>query len=130
MSLQRRRGARVQICGRKTVRDGRGNDVIAPDIDNLVEKRASIIWDRSNRAEVPGYQYVQVFRMIVDADVSEAELWGMVLWKGRWYDIVNPPEEHLGRPYHIRSVVALIREVPPGATDYLLPDGGGADGQG
>lgn len=118
MTLQRRRGDPVSVYGVKTVTDHRGNRVETPDPDTVVHTRASVIWDRSNRAEIPGYQWVQVFRVIINADLDLAQTWGLVRWRGKWWDIISPPEAHLGRPYHIRSTVALIRERPPGSTDF------------
>lgn len=113
MSRQRRRDhGTVEVWHRKIVLDRRGNRIIVADTDKPpIVARAAIVPDRSTRAEVPGQQTVEVYRILVDPDVRDVQLWGLIRWQGRYYDIANPAVLHLGTR-RTRHWTAYMRNRP------------------
>ena len=95
-SLQRRRGSILRVHTVRTVEDHRGNAIVTPD-GPAIEVRAAIIPDRSARAEVPGQMHIDVVKAITEADLSDVNLWSRVELDGRVWDVVAPPERHVGR---------------------------------
>ena len=112
MSLQRRRGQTATVYSTKVVEDKRGNKHITVDMTKPQTVRAAFIPDRSARAEVPGQQQINVFRMIVRADIEGVNLWSRVKWNGSEWDIVAPPAYHHGSR-QVRHWSLTIRERPP-----------------
>lgn len=113
MSVQRRRGQRALVYPEKHATDTRGNVMLAPDLDNPIEVRAAFIPQRGARAEVPGQVEVNVYRMILSADVEGLGLWSRVAWNGSEWDIVSPPAHRYGSR-HVRHVSVDVRERPNG----------------
>lgn len=96
MSYQRRRGQTVLVYLLTMITDQRGNDVLVPDLENPVTITAAAIPQRSQRAEVPGQQQIDVVRLIIPANIGDVGLWGRVLYQGDYWDIVAPPAYHHG----------------------------------
>lgn len=77
--------------------DRRGNPTYIPDEDNPEPVKAAFIPQRSSRAEVPGQQEIEVYRMIVDPEHGkDMSLWARVDWNGDSWDIQSPPLYHHG----------------------------------
>lgn len=111
MTVQRRRGQIARVCRLETVTDRRGNRTVAPDREHWTEVRAAFVPDRSSRAEVPGQQQINVWKMIVAADTPDVYMWNVVQWNGREWDIAAPPELHYGTR-RTRHYTVLLRERP------------------
>jgi hypothetical protein len=92
--------------------DNRGHSVRTPDADGPHEVVAAFIPQRSARAEVPGQQQINVYRMIVDANLTDVDLWSRVEWDGKTWDIVSPPAYHHGITRHTRHWSIDIRQRP------------------
>lgn len=117
MSVQRR-GRNAQDCViYKTVRftDDRGNEQFMVDLENGAPEKAAFIPVRSSRAEAPGQVEVDVYTMIVRADIPDVTLWSMVDWRGERFDVMSPPSYHHGTR-HVRHWSVEIRK-RPGALD-------------
>lgn len=110
-SVQRRRGQIAEVYAVKVVEDRRGNDVTVVDMDSKTVLRAAFIPDRSARAELPGQQQINVYKMILDHTIPGQELWSRVYWNGSWWDIVTPPGYHHGTK-HVRHNSLSIRQRP------------------
>jgi hypothetical protein len=96
VSVQRKRGETITIYRTATTTDKRGNIVIARTPLNPHEVRAAVIPQRSSEAQVPGQQQTDVVRLLVDADLPDVDLWSMVEFRGRQWDVVTPPALHVG----------------------------------
>src|SRR5699024_12459267 len=66
---------------------------------------------RSSRAEAPGQVEVNVYHMIVRADIPDVTLWSYVKWRGEMWDVSAPPEYHHGTR-HVRHWTVEIRKRP------------------
>lgn len=113
MSVQRRRGMPVVIYPQVRIVDARGNEQFVADRTRPVTGRAWAIPQRSSRAEVPGQVEVNVYRIGVDASLSETTLWAEVEWNGSDWDVAAPPAYHNGTR-HTRHWSIDIRERPHG----------------
>lgn len=96
MSWQRRRGQPALIWKTKTITDNRGNEVIIAEGVGPIAVKAAFIPQRSARAEVPGQTEINVYRMLVAADLPDVNLWSRVDWRGSKWDVVSPPAYHHG----------------------------------
>ena len=74
--------------------------------------------DRSARAELPGQQWINVYKMGTSANLAGVDMWSRVEWNGAWWDIVSPPEHHHGMRL-TQHWTFTIRQ---------RPDDGGLDG--
>ena len=110
-STQRRRGQVAEVYQTKVVTDRRGNEVTVVDDLSKTVIKAAFIPDRSARAELPGQQQIDVYRMILSHEVPGQELWSRVYWRGVWWDIVTPPGYHHGTK-HVRHNSLSIRQRP------------------
>lgn len=95
MSVQRRRGQKVVLYGRKTITDARGNQVVVVDWDAKYDTTAAVIPQRSSRAELPGQQQIDVVRLIVDR-LPNVGLWSEVQYEAATWDVIAPPAYHHG----------------------------------
>ena len=112
MSLQRRRGQYAEIYPSVLTEDNRGNELYVVDMEaDPIKVRAAFIPDRSARAEVPGQQEINVFSMILRADIPHLSLWSRVKWAGAEWDVVSPPALHFG-VRATRHVTLSIRRRP------------------
>lgn len=109
--VQRQRGERLEIYPVKTRVDRRGNTSEVPDIDAKLEVTAWVVPDRSSRAEVPGQQQINVYRIGTKADIGAVTLWSRIFWNGVWWDVVTPPAHHTGSR-HTRHWTITIRQRP------------------
>lgn len=123
MTVQRRRGQVVKVWKTETLTDRRGNTVQASEgVDSPpVLVRAAFIPQRSSRAEVPGQQSINIYRMIIDADLEGVGLWSRIEWRGAIWDPITPPEYHQGTR-QTRHWSIDIRERPAGKLPWLLGD--------
>lgn len=110
MSVQRRRGVPIRISKEKQVTDRRGNQVMVPDLDNWHETNASIAPRRGSRAELPGYQAIDVYVITIPV-LDGIGLWSRVEWDGKQWDVIIPPQYHHGLP-RTRHYSMEIRERP------------------
>lgn len=110
--MQRRRGevAEIHLVTKRT--DARGNVVESPT-GEFVSVRGAFTPDRSARAEVPGQQQVNIFRMVTSSDLSGVSLWSRVKWRGFWWDVVAPAAWHIG-DRHTRHWSLILRQRPDG----------------
>lgn len=106
MSLQRIRGQMIKYWKSVETTNLRGDKVELPD-DGPYEARAWVIPQRGSRAEVPGQQEIQVFRLGVDPEL-DVDLWSRIEWQGVLWDIVSPPALHFGSR-HTRHLSVDIR---------------------
>lgn len=111
MSMQRRRGQTAQVWRTEVVTDRRGNITHQAESTDPIEVRAAFIPARGSRAEVPGQQIINVLKMIVAADLPGVELWSRVEYNGKQWDVVTPPELHMGTR-RTRHWTLEIRERP------------------
>lgn len=110
-SYQRKHGMEALVWKTKRVVDNRGNEVLVPDSDGPHRVKAVFIPQRSARAEVPGQAQINVTRMIVEADLTDVNLWSRVEWRGIFWDVVTPPAYHHGSR-HTRHWSIDLRERP------------------
>lgn len=113
MSIQRRRGELIRIYPTVTVTDRRGDTQEQPGED-YYEVRAWIVPDRSSRAEVPGQQEIDVYRVGIDPHtrLENVNLWSRVVWDGDDWDLVSPPAHRRGSR-HVRHQTIVIRRRTP-----------------
>lgn len=110
--MQRRRGQAVTIYKTKTVTDNRGTENIVPDFDVSPHKvLAWVVPDRSARAEVPGQQKINVVRLGTASDLGDVNMWTLVEYNGRKWDLTQPPAYHHGSR-HVRHWTLTLRERP------------------
>ncbi|WP_263729965.1 hypothetical protein [Cellulomonas sp. SG140] len=114
MSLQRRRGQKAIVYALAKITDNRGNVVLKVDETRPIEVRAAFIPQRSSKAEVPGQQTIDVYRMLVDPNIPDVYVWNRVLWNGREWDVVAPPAIRYGTR-RTRHQSVDIRERPNAA---------------
>lgn len=107
---RKRRGFNVSIRTSAITTDRRGNRTVLPN-GPVLTVRAWLIPDRSSRAEVPGQQQINVYRMGTQADLSGVDMFSRVSWNGSDWDIVSPPAHHEG-DRHTRHWTFTIRERP------------------
>lgn len=114
MSYQRRRrGQEIGVYKKRTVRDARGNVTITVNMDvPPIPERAAIVPDRGSRAELPGQQQIDVYRVLVDMDVPDLHSWARITWAGDDWDVIAPPEIRTGVRRHTRHQTILIRRRP------------------
>lgn len=79
-----------------TITDRRGNITKAATPVGPIPVKGWVIPQRSSRAEVPGQQIINVIRIGVDANLPDVELWSRVVYNGKEWDVVTPPEYHAG----------------------------------
>lgn len=113
MSFQRRkRGQPATVYATANLVDSRGNHRVEVDMDAPIEVRAVFIPQRSSRAELAGQQQINVTRMLVEADLPGVNLWSVVRWRDRLWDVVTPPSYHHGATRHVRHWSIDLRERP------------------
>lgn len=113
MSRQRLRGEPALIYRVVTTTDARGNEVVGPVAANPHNVRISQVPDRSARAEVPGQVQIDVITVRCPPDLEGVNIWSRVQWRGRWYDVVAPPADHLGTR-HVKHWTLILRRRPDG----------------
>ena len=113
MTIQRRRGQPVTLWPLKKTIDGRGNEVVEPDYDKPITRKASVIHQRSSRAEVPGQVAVDVYRLTLPTDLEGVGLWSVVEWRGIRWDVIAPPAYRHGTR-GVRHLSMDIRATPHG----------------
>lgn len=94
MSLQRRRGFLIKYWKSTSTTNLRG-DVVRRPLDGPYETTAWMIPQRSQRAEVPGQQEIDVVRIGVTAS-EDIDLWARVEMRGDMWDVAAPPAFHNG----------------------------------
>lgn len=110
-SLQRRRGQWALVYRTKVITDSRGNKVEIVDMANPHRVRAAFIPQRSQRAELPGQQDIDIVRMLVDYRLTDVDSWSRVQWDGSMWDVVMPPAMHYGTR-HSRHYSMDLRRRP------------------
>ena len=111
MSWQRKRnGRKVTFYWPTTVTDNRGNKVPSTLGDN-VEVTFAESHDRSNRAEVPGFQSIEVIKILVPAGTRGAEMWSKAQIGDDWYDVSAPPAYRHGTR-QVRHLSVMLRKRP------------------
>lgn len=80
-------------------------------MDNPYAVKAVFIPQRSQKAELPGQQDIDVTRMIVDWNLPGVDSWSRVSWNGSMWDVVMPPAYHHGTR-HVRHWSIDIRRRP------------------
>jgi hypothetical protein len=93
------------------VTDNRGNTTLRCDTENPTKVRAAFIPQRGSKAEVPGQQLINIYRMLVDADTPDVDVWNEVEWNGKRWDVAAPPQYHHGTRRN-RHISVDIRERP------------------
>lgn len=116
--LQRRRGVDITIHPSVETEDRRGNKTIRP-LGIPFTVKAWIIPDRSARAEVPGQQEINVYKLGTTSDLTDVDLWSRVEWDGAWWDLTAPPAKSIGTR-HTSHWALIIRK---------RPDNGGLDAE-
>lgn len=110
-TVQRRRGLPAVIYKSKVVTDSRGNEVRMVDEANPYHVTVWAIPQRSQRAEVPGQQDIDVVRFGTDADLVGVDSWSQIEYRGERYDVVIPPAYHHGTR-HVRHWSIDCRKRP------------------
>lgn len=111
MSYQRRRGVVAKVWKTEVVTDDRGNAVKVANPDNYEYVTVAQIPQRSARAEVPGQVSINVVRLIVDPNIAGLDLWSLVEFNDRQWDVMTPPAYHHGTR-HTRHWSIDVRERP------------------
>jgi hypothetical protein len=108
------RGASQDITIWKSadVVDNRGHTVRVADSDGPYEVKAMVYPQRSSRAEMPGQQSIEVYRILIPPDYADVDLWSKVIYQGKDYDLVSPPVYHHGATRHNRHWTIDIRLRP------------------
>lgn len=104
MSAQRRRGQSITVYASVETTDLRGDTVVRADLDTPYVVRGWLVPDRSSRAEVPGQQEINVYKIGLDFPIKtlggdpvpNVDLWSRIDWAGEQWDVVSPPEHHFG----------------------------------
>ena len=96
MTVQRRRGVPVTLYPSKTSTDARGNTTLVADLTAPYTLTAAVIPQRSYRAEVPGQRDVDVYRLLVSADIENVDIWSRASFYGEMWDVISPPRLHRG----------------------------------
>lgn len=87
-----------------------------PDLEaTAIDFRGAFVPQRSSRAELAGQQQINVYRVILDPDITDVGLWGRIKWRGLQWDIVTPPQHHEGSR-HVRHQTIDIRQRPDAAS--------------
>ena len=107
MSVQRKRGQMIKYWLSVETTNLRG-DKVDRALDGPYETRAWVIPQRSSRAEVPGQQEINVFRLGVDASLN-IDLWARIEWQGGEWDIVSPPALRFGTRHTRHKTVDIRR---------------------
>lgn len=107
---QRRHGQLATVFKTLETVDRRGNRVVVVDEEDPLTVKAVFIADRSSRAELAGQMEINVYQMLIDADV-DVSLWARVEWSGATWDVVNPAAQRFGTK-HVRHQTILIRQRP------------------
>jgi hypothetical protein len=94
--MQRRRGIPATVWKSSYHTDNRGNEILVADADGPYQVRCAMIPQRSSKAEVPGQQQINIYRMIVDANLEDVTLWSRIEVFGTQWDVVTPPAYHHG----------------------------------
>lgn len=111
---QRRNGQIARIYKSKFVADSRGSKVRIVDNDSPPHVvRVWAIPQRSQRAEVPGQQDIDVVRFGTTSDLSSVDSWSQIEYMGHRYDVVVPPAYHHGTR-HTRHWSIDCRKRPNG----------------
>lgn len=100
------------------VEDHRGNTTVQPTYDSPHQVRASVVPDRSARAEVPGEMEIDVITLRVPPDLADVNLRSRVLWDGDAWDLVAPPSDRVGTR-HTRHTTLTMRKRPGGLGIYV-----------
>lgn len=95
-SFQRRRGMPCVIYRSHDVTDRRGNKARVWTSENPHNVRATIMPERSGKAEVPGQQQINVIRIIVPPNLEDVDLYSRVEFDGKVWDIAAPPAYRRG----------------------------------
>lgn len=103
----------IRIYPTVTVVDSRGDEQEQPGED-FYEVLAWIVPDRSSRAEVPGQQEIDVYKVGVDPDtvLTGVNIWSRVVWNDEDWDLVAPPAHRRGTR-HVRHQTLTIRRRTP-----------------
>lgn len=125
MSVQRKRGQRFTYYPKVTTVDSRENRTITVDMDSPRKARGAFIPDRSSRAELPGQQRVEVYKLIVSDKLLDIDLWGLVEWRGAYWDVSSPSMYRHGTR-QVRHQTAEIRRRPTGINGHPGPSEGGS----
>lgn len=96
-TLQRRRGLPAFLYKSKTITDSRGNEVkMVDESAPPYEIRVWAIPQRSQRAELPGQQDIDIVRFGTEAELHDVDSWSQIQYNGHRYDVVVPPAYHHG----------------------------------
>lgn len=96
-SRRRRCGQPFLVYRSKTVIDRRGDRVRTVDMDSRPYEVTGVFApQRSSRAEVPGQQQINVYHVVLDAELPDVDLFSRVHWRDAWWDVVTPPGYHHG----------------------------------
>lgn len=128
-SHQRKRGRWIKFWPQEVTYDRRGNRILAVDLTKEPTRvRCVLQTDRTNRAEIPGQQDVDVVNCIVPANIPGMGMWARAQLEdnGRWLDVNAPPFYRHGTR-HVRHWTIPLRYRPdegdgPGE-QVSLPDG-------
>lgn len=121
MTIQRKqRGIKIQYWKVRKETNLRGDEVLLAD-DGPYETKAWIIPQRSQKAETPGQQQINVKRIGLDPSL-DLSTWSKIRWNGDEYDFVNPPGLRLGTR-HVRHWVVDVRLRTATFVDHGDPNG-------
>lgn len=121
-SIQRRRhGQAFKVWPEVVVEDRRGNSKRTVDLSALPhghdgKLKGNFTPDRGSRAEVPGQQEIDVYRVVFETGLEDVTLWSRLLWappgrEPKYWDIVEPPVYRHGTR-HTRHWTMVIRKRP------------------
>lgn len=110
-SHQRARGQEAIVYPSKVITDSRDNEVRTVDMSRPYRVTAVFIPQRSQRAELPGQQDIDIMRMLVDHDLPGVDSWSRVYWDGSMWDVVVPPAYRHGTR-HTRHYSVDLRRRP------------------
>lgn len=110
-SFQRRRGDIATIYRSEDTTDRRGNTTRTFVTPNPHRVRATVVPERSARAELPGQVAINVIKIIVPADLPDVDLYSRVEFDGKVWDVVTPPALRKGTK-HTRHWSISLRQRP------------------
>lgn len=114
MTVQRRRGLPITVYPLIEQTDARGNTHFIHDESNPITLRASLFPRRGAKAEVTGQQKINVVQVGVKDAIPGVDIGSRAEFMDKTWDVVTPPEYHLGAKRHTRHWTFDLRERPSG----------------
>lgn len=113
MTYQRKHGVQVKIWPQVLTTDTRNNRQWHADMDaEPIVTKCSWNPSRATVDDIPGQQEVDVGTIITDIGLPGVGTYSRVELFGAMWDVVNPPQLHVGATRHVRHWSTKLRKRP------------------